>query len=94
MTGRDLARRIKQVLIDAGIDPSHSRTWNGKHAADMVTWYGMALNLSGWDYCDECGNEHPHAELFRPEPGAETCLCRWCYPDSGETGWALGVLAP
>lgn len=91
MTGRELARRIRSAMTEAGIDPLVSRTWRGNYDAAMVQWYGMALNLSGWGYCDECGNEHPDAELYRPEPGADTCLCRWCYQGSIEDGWYFGV---
>lgn len=80
MTGLDLARRIRDVMTDEGISPLREYTWQGKpNAHHLVTWYGMALNLSGWDYCDECGNEHPEAALVRPEAGADCCCCQYCF---------------
>lgn len=80
MNGLGLARRIRETMTRDGIAPHRSYTWAGKaHASDMVTWYGMALNLAGWDFCDECANEHPELNMIRPEPDADCCVCRWCF---------------
>lgn len=85
MTGRDLARAIKTTMTAEGIDPKHTRTWTHPLSASLVTWYGMALNLAGFDYCDECGSEGPIAEMVYPFDGADCCTCRHCppYPKEG-----------
>lgn len=80
MSGRELAHRIKDVMIASGVNILRTHTWsNHPNASDLVTWYGMALNLSGWDWCDDCGNEYPEADLIRLEPGADCCSCKYCH---------------
>ena len=79
-----LAHEIKRTMATAGIDPQHVSTWHvSEQSAQMVTWYGMALNIAGMDYCSDCGSERPMPELIYPYPEADCCQCPTCVAVNG-----------
>lgn len=77
---RALAHQIKGYMTLA-------KAGNGivsMHSGTLETWYGQILNAAGIDYCDECGSEHPFADLNYPYPGADSATCKLCAADAEE----------
>lgn len=47
-------------------------------ASNLMTWYGIVLNIAGMDYCDECGNEGLIEDMNYPYEGADSATCKVC----------------